>query len=181
MKGESMKKFFALNRKMKEKGFTLIELLIVVIILAVLAAIVIPQFSSSTKDAQEAALDTTLAEMRNAIELYFHQHGSVYPGANGDGTNDAGTLGAFTEQLTRYSKTNGAVNNVKTGDFKYGPYLKKQELPKNPIDNSSAVVIIKTGDTNAGDLTQTGTNAGGWWFDSVSGKFIANIAAYVTR
>ena len=42
-------------RRAGPSGFTLIELLIVVIILAILAAIVIPQFSSSTADAKEAA------------------------------------------------------------------------------------------------------------------------------
>ena len=61
-------------------GFTLVELLIVVIILAVLAAIVIPQFSSSTQEAKESALRSTLLEMRNAVELYYHQHNAVYPG-----------------------------------------------------------------------------------------------------
>ncbi len=50
--------------KLNQKGFTLVELLIVVIILAVLAAIVVPQFGSSTQEAKEAALKTTLTEMR---------------------------------------------------------------------------------------------------------------------
>ena len=49
------------------RGFTLIELLIVVIILAILAAIAIPQFSSSTSDAQMAALDSNLATVRSAL------------------------------------------------------------------------------------------------------------------
>ena len=163
----------------RQHGFTLVELLIVVIILAILAAIVVPQFSSSTKDAQEAALDTTLAEMRNAIELYYHQHNSTYPAANGDGTNLAGTAAAFTSQLTKFSDAVGNVADKKDSTFKYGPYLKKQTLPANPVDNSSALAI-NAGATE-GDITATGTDAGGWWFDKVSGKFIANVAAYYAR
>ncbi len=165
----------AVRTRSANHGFTLVELLIVVIILAVLASVAIPQFSSSTDDAKEAALDSTLAEMRNAIELYYHQHGE-YPSANGDGTNLSNSVAAFTTQLTQFTDTDGVVNATKTATYKYGPYLKKQQLPINPIDDSSSLVI-ETG----GDITDTGTDAGGWWFDNISGKFIANKAAYASR
>ncbi len=175
-----MKSIFSANTKMNEKGFTLIELLIVVIILAVLAAIVIPQFSSSTKDAQEAALDSTLTEMRNAIELYYHQHSSTYPGANtvAGVAAPAGDAAAFLAQLTKYTNATGVVVDVKDATHTYGPYLKKQELPKNPIDTLSTVAMSVTG-----DLTDpaAATGVGGWWFDSVSGKFICNVVGYETR
>ncbi|MHC4286068.1 MAG: type IV pilin protein [Planctomycetota bacterium] len=39
-----------------EKGFTLVEILIVVVILGILAAIVIPQFTSASVDAKESLL-----------------------------------------------------------------------------------------------------------------------------
>ena len=38
--------------KAKKQGFTLVEVLIVVVIMAILAATIIPQFSDSTKDAK---------------------------------------------------------------------------------------------------------------------------------
>ena len=53
-----------------QKGFTLVELLIVVIILAILAAIVVPQFSSTTRDANISALDSNLSNIRSVIDLY---------------------------------------------------------------------------------------------------------------
>jgi general secretion pathway protein G len=139
-----MKNRIEWNEKMGKRGFTLIELLIVVIILAVLAAIVIPQFSSSTKDAQESALDTNLTEMRNAVELYYHQHGSVYPAFVGDGTNAAETEATLLSQLTRYTAMDGAVSDTKDATNKYGPYLKKQELPTNPIDGNTNWVFNAT-------------------------------------
>ena len=36
----------------RAKGFTLVEILIVVVILGILAAIVVPQFTNATQDAQ---------------------------------------------------------------------------------------------------------------------------------
>ena len=164
-----------------QRGFTLVELLIVVIILALLAAIVVPQFASSTDDAKEASLDTTLANVRAAIDLYYQQHGE-YPSANtavGGAACAAGTAGtglvdtntAFLQQLAYYTDANGAACTQKNGNaFPYGPYLKKDELPKNPITDDDTLAVV-----NVGDLNLTGANpAAGWRFDNGSGKFIAD-------
>lgn len=157
-----------------ERGFTLVELLIVVIILAVLAAIVVPQFGSSTAEAKQSALQSTLTQMRNAIELYYHQHGAVYPGFNkaADGTASAAIdyAPSFIAQLTKYTEVSGKVSDTKTAAAKYGPYLKSASLPLNSIDDKNTLTPNDTGDLTAqGDGT-----TGGWWFDVKSGKFIAN-------
>ncbi len=55
-------------------AFTLIEVLIVVIIMAVLAATIIPQFSSSTEDAKRSTLEFNLHTIRSQIELYKVHH-----------------------------------------------------------------------------------------------------------
>ncbi len=166
-----------------QRGFTLVELLIVVIILALLAAIVVPQFAASTDDAREASLDTTLANVRAAVDLYYQQHGE-YPSANtavGGAACAAGTAGdgladsedAFLQQLAYYTDANGAACTQKNGtDFPFGPYLKKDELPDNPITADDTLAVVDTGDLNL-----VGTDpAGGWRFDNVSGKFIADDA-----
>ena len=54
----------------RQSGFTLVELLIVAIILAILAAIVVPQFASSTNDARASALRSNVSNIRGAIDLY---------------------------------------------------------------------------------------------------------------
>ena len=45
----------------RPSGFTLVEILIVVVIMAVLAATIIPQFSSATNDAKAKCADNQFA------------------------------------------------------------------------------------------------------------------------
>lgn len=66
------------------RGFTLIEILIVVVILGILAAIVIPQFTSAADEAKESSLRSQLQTVRGQIELYNVQQGA-YPDFNGNG------------------------------------------------------------------------------------------------
>ncbi|MCH8270126.1 MAG: prepilin-type N-terminal cleavage/methylation domain-containing protein [Planctomycetes bacterium] len=61
------------------KAFTLIEILIVVIILGILAAIVVPQFTSATEEAQISNMQSTLQTIRNQIELYRVRNNGQYP------------------------------------------------------------------------------------------------------
>ncbi len=165
------------------KGFTLVELLIVVIILAILAAIVIPQFTSSTDDAKLSALDSNLANIRAAIDLYYQQHGK-YPGAtvSSGGTCDSGTAdtagssantaAAFLAQLTRYTNASGQACTGSGANYKYGPYLKKDTLPANPITGKNTLTVVSTG--TLGMVSSLTDGSGGWKFDTKTGQFIAD-------
>lgn len=57
-------------RKSVRKAFTLVEILIVVVILGILAAIVVPQFTNATQDAQAGNIMTQLETLQNQFELY---------------------------------------------------------------------------------------------------------------
>ncbi len=169
----------ALSNRVRERasGFTLVELLIVVIILAILAAIVVPQFATSTDDAKEAALDSTLANMRDVIDLYFAQHGE-YPASRADGASAANTPAAFIGQLSRYTDGDGTSQDTKDAAHPYGPYLKLPQVPKEPMTNTRAIVIISAGSLA---LTADATDPGGWKFDSGSGRLIVNHATWQDR
>ena len=49
-------------KKFDKKGFTIVELVIVIAVIAILAGIMIPTFSSVTKSAEEAAVAANAAE-----------------------------------------------------------------------------------------------------------------------
>jgi len=162
-----------------QSGFTLVELLIVVIILAILAAIIIPQFTAATDDATQSAYDTNIANIRSAIDLYRQQH-QEYPGAvvsTGAGcpagsTNVVGAVGeaALLAQLRNYTNAAGVACTGTDATFRYGPYL-KDDLPVNPLGAvpNNTVTVVTTGILG---LASAGTD--GWRFDSVTGEFIGD-------
>ena len=169
----------------RQSGFTLVELLIVAIILAILAAIVIPQFTETTTDARQSALKANLSAIRGAIALYRQQHFEYAAlSASTGGTCTGGTAGtgvlesqvALREQLTRYTNVTGqSCSLTVAGSFEYGPYLKGGTLPANPVTGSNVVAIVGAAAASAGDLEMQGDGAAlGWKYDVTSGKFIAN-------
>jgi prepilin-type N-terminal cleavage/methylation domain-containing protein len=136
------------------RGFTLVEVLIVVVIMAVLAAVVIPQFSSSTDDAKRSTGEFNLSTMRSLIQTYKGQHNGVNP------AHDA-TAKSLTVLLskTKADGTIDATNGV------YGPYL--VEFPENPFTRSKDVKVITNDPAKAADVTAG--NAGGWLYNATTG------------
>ena len=59
------------------RGFTLIELLVVVIIIAILAAIALPQYQKAVMKARTADIQTFMAHVEKAMDLYVLENG--YP------------------------------------------------------------------------------------------------------
>lgn len=131
---------------MKRNAFTLVELLIVVIILGILAAVVVPQFSDASTDARFSSLGTNLATIRGQLELYKLQHKGNYP-----------ELANFEDQMTAKTDIDGAAGTD------YGPYL--QRIPNNPF------TVGGTGN----DVTDTAAGAAkAWYYDESTGEFRAN-------
>jgi prepilin-type N-terminal cleavage/methylation domain-containing protein len=171
-------------------GFTLIELLIVVIIIAILAAIAIPQFANTTGDAQESTLDANLNTMRSAVELYRIQHNNVLPAvaASSGGaaacTTAGGTLGAgaanseaaFKDQLTQYSDGQGHTCTITATGFIYGPYLRA--IPADSISNPAKTTVALV---SAATVAVPADTTGGWRFNTATGRLEMNSNALDRR
>ncbi len=142
------------------KGFTLVEILIVVIILGILAAIVIPQFTEASNDARESALASDLQTVRSQLELYKVQHLENYPPTT--------SSDVFKEKLTARTNSAGTVG-TDPDDYPYGPYL--QKFPSNPFKTGTDASAVKFGDGS-----DIGAGDQGWYFNTSTKKFSPNDA-----
>ena len=135
---------------MRKSGFTLVEILIVIVVLGILAAIVVPQFTDASTDAKTSSLVSNLQTIRSQIQMYKIQHGGSLPGAGTASVSDA---------LTKYTTSAGALAATQApGSGVYGPYL--QSIPKNPFNDKTTIDEDGTvGDNNAGWELNTTTGA----------------------
>jgi general secretion pathway protein G len=92
------------------RGFTLVEMLLVLVILATLAAVVIPKFAGRSRQAKETAATSQIANLEMAIDSFEVDNG-YYP----------------RDLLELIERPNNAL------DWR-GPYMKKG-LPPDPWGN----------------------------------------------
>lgn len=142
------------------RGFTLVEVLIVVVIMAVLAATIIPQFSDSARDAKISTAKFNLNTLRTQIQFYAAQHNGKFPSA---------TL----EELTKKTDSTGAIG---TGtEHVYGPYL--TAIPDNPFTNSNKVTAAESNPPSAA----SGATDAGWLYHASSGNIWLDDADLLTE
>ncbi|MCX8052710.1 MAG: type II secretion system protein GspG [Armatimonadetes bacterium] len=135
--------FSTVERSGRRRGFTLVELLVVIVVLAVLAAIVLPKFMNSSTRSKEAALRSDLKLLRNAIALFQADTG-LYPSTLED-------LAATTAPQTGLDRT-GTDVAINASDW-HGPYL--QEVPNDPISGNP--FNYSTTAPNVGKVTSSAT------------------------
>lgn len=138
------------RKRLSQQGFTLVEILIVVVILGILAAIVIPQFTSASESARASSLVSQLQTIRSQLELYQVQHIGEYP--------TLAQLQADWDVMTSKTQADGTIDP----DADFGPYLQKP--PVNPFEDSGSVAAAAAAGV-------------GWVYDEDTGAITACIDA----
>ena len=92
------------SHKKNRSGFTLVELVVVVLVLGIIAATAAPRMFNTAGDARQNSTKSSLAVVRDAIELYKAQNGA-YPGS-------AGTQAGLQADLKPYLRGPFPVNQL---------------------------------------------------------------------
>jgi len=147
-------------KSQKRNAFTLIEILIVVVIMAILAATIIPQFTDSSADAEVSTVEFNVNTLRSQIGLYKAQHGGARP------AHDA-TLKTISG-LTTATSYNGNS---------YGPYM--AAFPENTVTGNADVKVVTSSPMTSSDVTTGDT--GGWIYNTTTGEIRIDHSAHVLK
>jgi general secretion pathway protein G len=149
----------------------------VVIILGILAAIVIPQFTNASTDARKSNLTSQLQTLRSQVQLFKLQHNDTAPDLSDAAWKYLTQCSTPTGTPSVTANTAGTMPTLSGGTvpdqttFTQGPYLPSPAV--NPLTNSSTTAIAagvavgwvynpQTGEihgvTADGNKTDDGTN-----------------------
>ena len=134
-------------------GFTLVEILIVVVILGILAAIVVPQFTSAAAETRDSSIKMNINRIRQQLEIYREHHDDTYP-----------SLATIEAQLTGSTDVDGNILPLGTPGA-FGPYIREVPLNAN---------------TNGRTIDNAAVGGSDWFYDEATGEFAPNDSV-VTR
>lgn len=136
------------------------------VVLGILAATVLPQFTAASDDSKESALRQDLQLLRSQIQMYRFQHDGAFP---------ADTSTEVSDKLTKATNLAGDTAAPGTAGYPYGPYI-VGKLPPNPFNGGRGLRVV-TGQVSAAAVNEAdmdGTEKVGWIYSKDTGEIKAN-------
>jgi len=153
------------------RAFTLVEILIVVVILGIIAAIVMPQFSNASQMARESSLKDDLRYLRTQIGVFKAQHEDVPPGYPDGNRGSSPDEETFLQHLTGYTNAKSDFSATPSAEHPFGPYVSR--MPANPLTGKSGVVVV-TGSAEMPDPDLAAYPDAGWIYNPTTQSIAAN-------
>ena len=125
----------------KSRAFSLIEMMLVVVVMAILAALIIPRFVDQGRRGRESGLRHNLSQLRTAIAT-FQADTDRFPSVLSD-------LSATSAPAQGYDAS-GTLVNIQASSW-HGPYI--GALPNDPV--SGAPFIYSVSAPNVGVVTSS--------------------------
>jgi prepilin-type N-terminal cleavage/methylation domain-containing protein len=105
------------------RGFTLVELMVVISIIAILAAILIPNFLHARAQAATAGCEGNEKMIATGLEEYAVDHNGTYGGSGSVSSTLLGTLYLGVTPLDPVDGSQYSVTVAPVGGASYGSYL----------------------------------------------------------
>ncbi len=141
--------------KRRKKGFTLIELMIVIAIIAILAAVLVPNFMRAREASRLTACKSNLKNISTSVETYSNDWDGLYPGGTGGlsiteitDTGDLATLQRdYVQKPTKCPTAKDYYYFAQTQSVKYWIYCAASQRV-----NASVPKHTKTGGKRGGPI-----------------------------
>lgn len=129
------------------KGFTLIELLVVVLIIGVLSAVALPQYTTAVEKARATEALTLMSSIRQAAERYQLQK-DVWPTANNFAVLDI-EVPKVPGSTTQYGGKNFTITMGPTGGNQYFVITATRNITKGKYALKTVLTVATDGSISA--------------------------------
>jgi prepilin-type N-terminal cleavage/methylation domain-containing protein len=158
----------------KRLGFTMIEMLMVILLVAILAVVAIPQFIDFRTEAKDAATRSILGTIRTGIAMQYGQSFLRCGAAAGEWP--------FADSIDANNATSGATPRCQPADIANTTerqFIAQPVLPDNPWGSNNNVIACNGVDgctrcnaDGCDDATAGGDE--GWCYNEATGDFWAD-------
>jgi general secretion pathway protein G len=159
----------------KLPAFTLVEIMIVVVILGILAATIVPQFSNASQTARQNTLRDDLQYLRMQIGVFKAQHREIAPGY-APGTGGSPSEANWIAQMTQFTAEDCTSSAAYSAVYQFGPYLSR--MPDNPLLGQPGILVVGDGQPMPDPSTfpiMNGNVPYGWIYQPQTQQIMANL------